>query len=119
MQQLSLDALKGKGFTPQAVIAVPYSYFTDFRVQFDQEYDDLDNYRVAVISKLGRLPIFALIHYDGEPSETTTICLPAGLTGDAGAIVHRILRKFELPPETITWQRPNDDGVPARTAKRR
>jgi hypothetical protein len=50
---------------------------------------------------------FAVMHYKGHPPETSTIYFPRNLdtVAEITELVDRIVARFELPADSIIWQR--------------
>jgi hypothetical protein len=95
---------------PQAVIARSPSHLADtLKLRLDEGIDDLDFY-VGLNLILDNNVHFAVRHYRGHPSGTSTIYLPSSYN-DANAItelVTRIVRAFQMRKEEIIWQRADD-----------
>ena len=98
---------------PQAIIKRPISYFDGrFGIHVVSDHDDLDTYQGAALL-LNRQLRFALRHYRGYPSDTTTIYLSRELSdlNEITGIVEKILRELELPASAISWQRSDSPSL--------
>jgi hypothetical protein len=113
--QISPDDPGIVDLVPQAVIAIPTTYFTRvFGCQFHKEADDLDNYEAAFFRLDDDLP-FALIHYRGEPTDRTTLYFRED-NRDSSNVIRRILSEFVIADAAPEWVRPAEDrgeGDPA------
>jgi hypothetical protein len=106
IRRLALHEVSDKvDLVPQAMIALPVSYFVDKYGPFDTADDDLATWEGAAFSIEGRL-LFALMHYPGEPADTVTVYLPRTVlrSGIPDALA-QIVREMKLPKEVVSWQR--------------
>ena len=72
-------------------------------LEFNRETDDLGGFS-AISLDPGRKKA-ALIHYDGEPADCLTICVPRSQSvKDADKIVAKILKNHYLFEQTIFWR---------------
>lgn len=104
LKQVSFNELGPVDFVPQAVVRSPVTYFSDrMGFKFDKDTDDLDDCESAFFTLDNSVP-FALIHYRGNPDDTTTIYFGRGTRReDVSGIVQHILRDFDLPTAAIVW----------------
>ena len=102
--QVSFNDLGPVDFIPQAVVRRPVRYFSDqFGFRFEQDTDDLDAHESAFFKLDDRLP-FALVHYRGNPEDTTTIYFGREIgREEVPTVVHYILRGFDLPANAVIW----------------
>jgi hypothetical protein len=102
--QVPFDALGPVDFIPQAVVRQSVDYFTRrLGYKFESDTDDLDEYESAFF-KLSNGTPFALVHYRGNPEDTTTIYFSRETKGDEiPSVVEAILRDFDLSSVLITW----------------
>jgi hypothetical protein len=99
-------------FVPQAIIAETVHELAK-RCGCDVEngQDDLDAYQGAA-AWLDGFP-FALMHYRGHPTDTSTIYLPFDI-GDVDTItdiVSRIVSELKVSPKSVTWQRKDNPAL--------
>ena len=98
---------------PQAIISKPTSYFeTSLGIKFEKDRDDFDDYDGAAIIIEGYLQ-FALKHYVGYPSGTTTIYLPFEI-GDVNQVtnaIRHVADELRIDKEWIIWQREDDPDL--------
>jgi len=100
------NALRKWDFIPHAVIARPLEAFTRHRKsRITSGHDALDEYS-GVAFAINGAP-FAVMHYKGHPPETSTIYFPRNLdtVAEITELVDRIVARFELPADSIIWQR--------------
>lgn len=100
------NALQKWDFIPQAVIARPLEVFTrHVSSRITSGHDALDEYS-GVAFAIDGAP-FAVMHYKGHPPETSTIYLPRdlGTIPEITALIGRIVSRFELPNDSVIWQR--------------
>jgi hypothetical protein len=100
------NALQKWDFVPQAVIARPITAFTKhISSQITSGHDALDEYSGVAYAINGRP--FAVMHYKGHPSETSTIYFPRNVSAieQITALVSEIIQRFKLPPDAVLWQR--------------
>ena len=107
LRSIPLKDFAGIHLVPQAIIRKPISYFHDsFGIEVTSDHDDLDEFEGAFLTFNGDWP-FALRHYRGHPTDTTTVYL-LGRYEDVrtiSAMVMQILKELELPTEALQWQR--------------
>ena len=100
------NALQKWDFVPQAVIARPLTVFTQhINSRITSGHDALDEY-AGIAYAINGMP-FAVMHYKGHPSETSTIYFPRDVSAieQITGLVSEIVQRFELPPEAVVWQR--------------
>jgi hypothetical protein len=104
LRQVSFDELGPVDFIPQAVVRRPVTHFSQrLGFKFEKDSDDLDDYESAFFKLDDRVP-FALVHYRGNPDDTTTIYFERGTDQqEVPEIVRDILRDFDLSIATIVW----------------
>jgi len=104
IRQVSLSDLGPVDFVPQAVVRSPVSYFSNrLGYKFEKEIDDLDEVESAFFEMDDGIP-FALIHYRGNPADTTTIYFERKTPAiDVLKLVNGIITIFDLPPVSIVW----------------
>jgi hypothetical protein len=77
-RQVPLEDLGPVDFMPQAVVHAQVGYFSVvLGLRFDRDTDDLDDY-VSAYFRLDEQFPFALVHYRGNPIDTTTIYFREG-----------------------------------------
>jgi hypothetical protein len=102
-RQIHSSALGKVDLVEQAVVSIPVRYFAARGIKFEQECDDLDYYESAFFIIDERTP-FALIHYRGNPENSTAIYLERSLKGNTlRDTLASILKIFDLPKSSITW----------------
>jgi hypothetical protein len=100
------NALQKWDFIPHAVIAHPLEAFTrHVSSRITSGHDALDEYS-GVAFAIDGAP-FAVMHYKGHPPETSTIYFPRDLDAipEITELIGRIVSRFELPNDSIIWQR--------------
>jgi hypothetical protein len=99
-------------FVPQAIIAeTVHELAKRFGSDVENGHDDLDEYQGAA-AWLDEFP-FAVMHYRGHPTNTSTIYLPFDI-GDVDKItdiVSRIASELKLSSKSITWQRKDNPAL--------
>ncbi len=98
ISQVTFNDLGHVDFVPQAVLRSPVDYFARrLGYKFESDCDDFDEYESAFF-KLDNDTPFGLIHYRGNPPETTTIYVNRSLPADAARrLIRRIIHDFDLP----------------------
>jgi len=104
LRQVSLAELGNVDFVPQAILSHPITFFSQrLGFKFDADVDDLDEYQSAFFRLENNFP-FALIHYRGNPGNTTTIYFERGIKReDVVQIVRQIAANLDLPPTDVVW----------------
>lgn len=104
LKQVSFHDIAPVDFEPQAVLRRPVTYFSDrLGYKFEKDADDLDDYESAFFKLDNSFP-FALVHYQGNPEDTTTIYFGRGMGQDAVAVfVSQILHDLDLPFADVVW----------------
>lgn len=104
MTRISAGQLGRVDLAPRALVRRSIAEFThNLGVEFERDTDDLDGFHAAWF-KFGALT-FGFMHYDGEPTETTTIYLDRSLTQDcAHKAIVKIMRKFDIPARDLVWE---------------
>lgn len=100
------NALRKWDFIPQAVIAQPLQAFTrHVNCRITSGHDALDEYS-GIAFAIDGAP-FAVMHYKGHPPETSTIYFPRDLDTipEITGLIGRIVSRFELPKNSVIWQR--------------
>lgn len=110
IKQVSITELGRVDFVPQAVVRSPIRYFSDrFGFKLSSDTDDLDEYESAFFHLNDGFP-FALIHYRGNPPDTTTIYFGREIDPkDVPEIVGIILDNLKLPEDSLLWISPPMD----------
>jgi hypothetical protein len=99
-------------FVPQAIIAeTVHELAKRFGSDVENGHDDLDAYQGAA-AWLDEFP-FAVMHYRGHPTDTSTIYLPLDIADvdKITDIVSRIASELKLSSKSITWQRKNNPAL--------
>ncbi len=113
LRPIKIRDLSNIDLIPQAIIKKPISYFDGrFGIHVVDDHDDFDAYQGAALSLNGELR-FALKHYAGYPSETTTIYLSREFKDveEITRIVTKIIHALQLPASAISWQRADDPDL--------
>jgi hypothetical protein len=83
--------------------APPSRIFLGSGLRFERDTDGLDDY-VSAYFKLDEQFPFALVHYRGNPIDTTTIYFARDTKREeVPSIVNRIVDAFKLPSSAIEW----------------
>jgi hypothetical protein len=108
VKQVSFNDLGSVDFIPQVIVRRPVTYFSDrLGFKFEQATDDFDDYESAFFMFDDRLP-FALVHYKGNPEDTTTIYFGREVKREeVVAVALSILREFDLLATSLIWISPN------------
>lgn len=120
LKQVSFEDLGYVDFAPQAVIRAPVAYFSiKLGYEFQNCVDDLDEYQSAFFKLEDVLP-FGLIHYRGQPDDTTTIYFSRATHQELVAkVVDQILDDFGLRFNDVAWLSSGlpKDGLPVRLSR--
>jgi hypothetical protein len=95
-------------FVPQAIIQRAPAFFSERGIKFETGLDDLNVYQIAELT-MDDLP-FALMRYDGTPSDETAIYLPDIIAIEQlPEIINKILTELDLPMAALGWRRERAD----------
>lgn len=101
--------LSNRDLTPQAIIRKPVSFFRLKGIRFVDSADDLDTFESAELLLNDSCP-FALRHYRGEPSDTTTLYLVrhSQSVEEITSTIRHILEALQLSADSLSWERSQD-----------
>lgn len=101
-------------FVPQAIFALPISYFAQrLQTAVSEGYDDLDHYEAVGLLVENFIPV-AMMHHRGYPAGTTTMHLPFEVADPklVSAIIGVVARSFDIPAEAVEWARSRSGPPP-------
>lgn len=104
------ELLAAEDLIPQAIIGQPVgAVVKDLGLKVEQGEDDFDAYEGSgVVVDDGSTPFaFALMHYAGHPTGTSTIYLPRRFEKipEITAMVRLITAGLKIPENAIVWER--------------
>jgi len=113
LRPIPLNDAAGADLVPQAIIRKPIAYFHDvLGIELTSDHDDLDEYEGALLSFNGAWT-FALKHYKGHPSGTTTVYLSREFESveTISRMIQQIIAELKLPSEALFWQRSDNPDL--------
>lgn len=112
LRALNFIEFEKTDFIPHAIIRKPVSFFENQGYRFVHDADALDKYEGAAFALDGLL--FALMHHQGYPENTTTVYLTREFGEDLSKItssIRDILAALDLSPDSLEWERKNEPAL--------